>query len=301
MYNREIPHPIRWHLSNSTIQSHYSKMSSQLHILKSWGTIYICVNSVKCDPIVNHRALQLDRFLEKKVCDGENPTRNPWTRTIRHLGEHINPTTPLRIWLYTSQTYTCTFQTQNTQSVIHPRRRWFRYQVLHICRPGPLEQYPPSKIHDSNRHHWYTLLWTHPEMGLSTIMCRCFNVRICRQGPETILPTLSLETISLSTYSCRSFIQTKSPVYRSSRHITPSLLKWNHHSPINHRYPPLLCSSRRHHPIYRPWDTWISEEEANGKWCLVLKKKESQGTEQGCTSSYQNGNHPSQLLLHMLT
>ena len=55
-------------------------------------------------------------------------------------------------------------------------------------------------------------------------------------------------------------------VYITSRQISMSLLKGNHHQcPRNDIYHPILCLSRRPHPTCRPWNTWLSADEVNGK------------------------------------
>ena len=136
-------------------------------------------------------------------------------------------------------------------------------QVLQSYQPGPPEQCPTNQIHNNKLLHWYTLLCTHPGMILPTSTCRYFHARIFRQGPETIQSTLSLQTTSLPTYSRRSQIWGNNTVYCASRHITTSFSEGNHRRPRNHRHPPLLCSSRRSHPTYHTWYTWLSTDEAN--------------------------------------
>ena len=108
-------------------------------------------------------------------------------------------------------------------------------------------------------------MWTYPEMALSTLIHRYLHARIRRQGPETIRSSLSLQTTSLPIYSRRYIIYDKSIVYRTSIRITTSSAKGKYHCPRNHRHTPLLCSSRRSHLTCRPWDTWLSADEANGK------------------------------------
>ena len=103
-------------------------------------------------------------------------------------------------------------------------------------------------------------------MVSSTAICWYFHTRICRQDPDMIIFTISLEIISLITWSCRSLIQGHISVYHSSIYIPESFPKGNNHRPMNHRYYPVLYLSLRPHPICHPWDNWISVDEANGKY-----------------------------------
>ena len=79
---------------------------------------------------------------KKWACDGRDRTRDIWTASNRHAGEHTTPSTPLYIWLHISQPHPWTLQTQNKELVIHPRHRWFWCQVFLACQPRPREQHP---------------------------------------------------------------------------------------------------------------------------------------------------------------